>query len=311
MVAPRVRIVLNPRAGSGAALRKLPEVEAAVSRLALSYDVRKTEGPGDATRLAREAAAEGIETLAVMGGDGTLNEIVQAYVDPAGAAVAGPSILVVPAGTGGDYRKSLGLSDRSREAVQKLRGGQKKRVDLGWLDVTSDTGEKVSRAFVNITSFGIGGVTDKLVNDSPKWLGGRASFLVGATRAMLSYENANVRVRVDGKDFYEGAIVNVAVALGKYFGGGMKVAPEADLSDGLFDVVSIGDFSKIASLGLTRLIYSGAHIDTPGIKHARGSVVEAEPVSSRSKVLIDMDGETPGRLPLRAIVVPGAIEVHV
>jgi diacylglycerol kinase family enzyme len=218
---------------------------------------------------------------------------------------------VVPAGTGGDYRKTLGLSDRSREAVQKLRGGEKKRVDLGHLLVTNDAGERVSRAFINITSFGIGGVTDKLVNDSPKWLGGRASFLVGAVRALATYQNANVRVRVDGEDFYEGGIVNVAIALGKYFGGGMKVAPDADPSDGLFDIISIGDFSRIASLGLTRLIYQGAHVEQPGVQHRKGRLIEAEPISSRSKVLIDMDGETPGRLPLRATVVPGALELHV
>jgi diacylglycerol kinase (ATP) len=311
MSAPRVRILLNPRAGSGAALRKLPEVEAALARLDFSFDVRKTEGPRDATRLVRQAAEDGIDILAVLGGDGTLNELAHAYVDEDGTARGGPAVLVVPAGTGGDYRKTLGLSDRSREAIQKLRAGTKKRVDLGHLEATDEHGAKVHRAFINITSFGIGGVTDQLVNDAPKWLGGRASFLVGAVRALAVYQNANVRVRVDGEDFYEGGIVNVAIALGKYFGGGMKVAPEADPSDGLFDVVSIGDFSRIASLGLTRLIYSGAHIEEPGIQHRRGAVVEAEPVSSRSKVLIDMDGETPGRLPLRATVVPGALEVFV
>lgn len=308
MSPPRVRVVLNPRAGSGAALRKLPEVESAIRRLDFSYDVKKTTGPGDATRIAREAAQDGVETLAVMGGDGTLNEIAHAYVDEAGQAVPGPALLVVPAGTGGDYRKTFGLKESSREAVQRLRG-QKQRVDLGHLVVSDDHGEKASRAFINITSFGIGGVTDKLVNESPKWLGGRASFFLGAARALVTYQNANVRVRVDGEDFYEGGIVNVAIALGKYFGGGMKVAPDADPSDGLFDVVSIGDFSRTASLGLTRLIYQGDHIEHDGVRHRKGKVVEAEPVSSRSKVLIDMDGETPGRLPLRATILPGALEV--
>jgi len=120
-----------------------------------------------------------------------------------------------------------------------------------------------------------------------------------------------VLLRVDGKTHIEGPIFNVAIANGRYFGGGMQVAPEADPQDGLFDVVTLYDLGRLEALGLASKIYKGTHIGTPGVFTTRGRLVEAEPLRPEEPVLIDMDGETPGRLPLRIEVAPGALRFRI
>jgi diacylglycerol kinase (ATP) len=307
----KLRVLVNPKAGSGAGERRLPEVERALRRFGLAYQVVRTTRPGDAGELLRRAQADGVECVALVGGDGTLNEACQGYLDPAGDPTPGPDLALIPAGTGGDFRKTFELGSSVDEAVHRMRDSNPRPIDLGILEATAPDGAPIVRAFVNITSFGLGGLTDKIVNSSPKWMGGRAAFLIGAVRALAVYRNAPVVVRVDGTVHVEGPIVNVAVANGRYFGGGMKIAPNADPCDGLFDVVALGDLTRGESLGLTHKIYLGSHIGANKVSVTRGARVEAEPLRSRDHVLIDMDGETPGRLPLVARVAPAALRILV
>lgn len=306
----KLRVLLNPKAGGGAAERKLPELRQALSRAGLGFDVARTERPGQAGELVRRAHEDGIECIAVVGGDGTLNEACQAYVDAEGNPRPGPDLALIPAGTGGDFRKTFGLSSSLEDAVERLATAEPRPLDLGILELTSDSGARVVRAFVNITSFGLGGLTDRIVNTSPKWMGGRAAFFVGTLRALVAYRNAPVIVRVDGEARIEGPIVNVAIANGRYFGGGMKIAPDADPADGLFDVVALGDLRVAESMALTHKIYLGSHVSAPKVSVCRGARVEAEPLRSSEPVLIDMDGETPGRLPLTARVAPAALRIR-
>ncbi len=302
-----LRIILNPRAGSGSAARGLPRLKAALDRRSLDYTIVETQGPGDASRLAREAIADGVERLGVVGGDGTLNEASQAYIDSQGEAVEGPKLGLIPFGTGGDFRKTFGLTRDLEAAVARLIDSPGRPVDLGSLSVTNADGEPSVEAFLNITSFGIGGLTDQLVNAGPKWLGGKAAFLLGTVRALAAYRNVPVTVAVDGKPFIEGPILNVAIANGQFFGGGMHIAPDAEPDDGLFDVVALCDLTRATAVGLTQRIYAGTHLTHGGVRHTRGKLVEAAPVFPFRHALIDMDGETPGRLPLTARVLPGAV----
>jgi len=306
----KLRVLVNPKAGSGTARRKMPEVERALGQAGVTFEWAETERPGDAARLVRKARADGVECLAVMGGDGTLNEVAQAYLNDEGVPIAGPDLALLPAGTGGDFKKTFDLGDGVHQAVARLVGATPRAIDLGVLSLTSDAGTRVTRAFINITSFGIGGLTDRIVNRSPKWMGGRAAFFLGTLRAMAAYRNAPVTLRVDGRVVLEGPIFNVAIANGKYFGGGMKIAPDADPGDGRFDVVALGDMTPLQSVALSSKIYAGTHLGEPRISVARGTEVEADPLGAHHEVLIDMDGETPGRLPLTARVAKGALRIR-
>jgi diacylglycerol kinase (ATP) len=307
MATLRVRVILNPRAASGKALARLPEVEAALRRDDLEHEIVLTQRPGHGTELAKAAQADGVDVLVAMGGDGTLNEVVQAFVGPEGEPVKGPDLALVPAGTGGDFKRTLGLSDSIEGAVGRIRHGGRRAVDLGVLHIEPHPGVQSLRAFVNVTSFGIGGEVDAIVNKSPKWLGGKASFFVATVRAMARYRNASVRVKVDGAVWYEGPAFNVAIANGRFFGGGMLIAPQADASDGRLELICIGDLSKIEAAGLSSKIYQGTHVSAHGVKVTSGTLIEAEPLHPWASVLLDVDGEQPGKLPLRATLAKGAL----
>jgi diacylglycerol kinase (ATP) len=307
MVTERVRVILNPRAAHGRALALLPEVEAALRRNELEHEIVLTQGPGHATLLGQAALGDGVDVIVAMGGDGTLNEVLQAFVSGEGVPIHGPDLALVPAGTGGDFKRTLSLPDSVDEAVRRIRHGTRRAVDLGILHFEPHAGQLGVRAFVNVTSFGIGGQVDAIVNRSPKWMGGKVSFFVATVRAMASYKNASVRVKIDGEAWYEGAAFNVAIANGRFFGGGMMIAPHADPSDGLFQVVCIGDLTKIEAAGLSSKIYKGEHLSAPGVKVTTGTRVEAEAIHPWATVLIDVDGEQPGKLPLTATVAKGAL----
>jgi YegS/Rv2252/BmrU family lipid kinase len=306
-----LRVILNPTAGSGAATRKKAAIVRALTVAGSAPEVVHTEGPGDAGRLVRDARRDGVECVVLVGGDGTLNDAVQGYLEPDGSVAHGPDFGLIPSGTGGDFRRTFQIGDAVEEAASRILNASPRPLDLGLLSVTGHDGQQLRRAFINITSFGIGGLTDRIVNSSPKWMGGKAAFFLGTLRAMLVYKNAPVRVRVDGTVMLESPIFNVALANGRYFGGGMLIAPEADPADGLLDVVALQDLSKLQSSLLAQHIYEGAHLSRPGVSVARGKVVEAEPLAAGTEVLVDMDGETPGRLPLRAELAPGALRLRV
>ncbi|HEY6078836.1 MAG TPA: YegS/Rv2252/BmrU family lipid kinase [Polyangiaceae bacterium] len=306
-----MRIILNPTAASGGAGRKKGAIVRALTVGGAAPEVVQTEGPGDAGRLIREARRDGVECVVVVGGDGTLNDAAQGFLEADGSVARGPDLALIPSGTGGDFRRTFGLSDSIEEAAARLLAATPRPIDLGLLSVTSDSGERLRRAFINITSFGIGGLTDRIVNSSPKWMGGKAAFLLGTLRAMLVYRNVPVRVLVDGQPVLEAPIFNVALANARYFGGGMLIAPEADPSDGLLDVIALHDLSRVQGIALAQHIYKGSHLGQPGVLVARGKVVEAEPLARGAEVLVDMDGETPGRLPIRAELAPGALRLRV
>lgn len=307
----KLRVISNPSAGSGSAVRRLPELKQLLENRGIKADFAATARPGDATRLVHEARAAGVECLLVMGGDGTLNEVSQGYIDGDGQPLPGPDIALAPSGTGGDFRKTFGLGTTLEEAVERLVTAQSRPLDLGLLELSAPSGETIRRAFLNITSFGLGGLTDRLVNAGPKWIGGRAAFFVGSLRALISYQNAPVRVLIDDEPWLEAPIVNVALANGQYFGGGMKIAPEADPSDGLLDVIAMHDLTRAEGVALAPHLYQGTHVGRPGVRVARGAVIRAESLHPQREVLIDMDGETPGRLPLVARVAKGALRIRV
>jgi len=303
----KLLVIANPQSRAGRTAERLPEIERALRRQGLSYELVCTQRPGHASEIARGARTREFDVIAVVGGDGTLNEVAQAYLDDEGRKVEGPDLAIIPSGTGGDFRKTLDLSGSLEEAVAQLRFGRRRAIDLGVLHARDHAGRNMMRAFVNIASFGVGGAALGLVNAAPKWLHGRATYLFGTLRALTSYRNVEVRLRIDGVPFYEGRIFSVAIANGRYFGGGMKIAPHADPSDGKLEVVVLGDLSPTEVVALAPKIYSGGHLGTQGVSLGSGRAIEAEPVHAWSSVLLDVDGEGPGKLPIRALVEPGAL----
>jgi YegS/Rv2252/BmrU family lipid kinase len=300
-------VIANPMARAGKVGRQWPQLEQGIQRALGSFEARFTTGPGQATVVARRALDEGAERIAVVGGDGTINEVLNGFVDPTSGNVRDQAALVViPVGTGGDFSRSVGLA--GVDFVHALAAASERRIDVGRAEMTSAAGRPLVRHFLNISSFGASGLIDNMVNSTTKVLGAKASFMLGTLKGLVTYKNQRVRLRIDDT-FDEEVLINVvAVANGRYFGGSMRIAPYAVLDDGLFEVVVVGDYSLVDFVRRSSRIYAGTHMDLPDIRRFSGKRVEAAPVHG-NRVLIDLDGEQPGILPVRYDIVPAAVRL--
>jgi YegS/Rv2252/BmrU family lipid kinase len=265
-----------------------------------------THAPGDATGLAARAIREGAGTVVAVGGDGTVNEVCNGFfvdgVDPSKAALG-----VLPMGTGGDFRRTVGIPDEFEAAIQVLRRRNLRRIDAGRIEMWGLDGRPLTRHFVNIADAGIGGVVVERVNRTTKMFGGRASFQYAAMMTLLTFKPPPVIVDSDEGSF-QGRAQNVVVANCQYFGGSMHVAPGAVPDDGLLDVVVFGDIARFEALRSIGDIYKAKHVENPKVRGWRTRELR---VSSEERVLIDVDGEMCGTLPATFTVVPRAIDLVV
>jgi len=310
MVMPRTVLIVNPKSQGGRLGKRWVEAADTIGR-AFPFDEAITQGPGDATRLAREALRAGAERVVAIGGDGTINEVVNGFFDDAGAPIApDASFAVIPFGTGGDFRRTLQLPTDLASAAKVIAANHRRKIDVGRLEFTATAGGRAARMFANIASFGVSGVVDRLVNESGKKLG-RLSFLAASARATWSYKNQRVQLVFDGKDRVEATINTVAIANGRYFGGAMMVAPNAEVDDGAFDVIAMGDFGFGDLLASGRRLFNGTHLTMDKVTARRAKVVDAEPIEPSAVVELDIDGENLGRLPARFEIVASALWVVV
>lgn len=306
MLAPRTVVVVNPKSQGGKLGKRWREVAETLGR-AFPFDEVMTSGQGDATRLTREALKAGAERIVAIGGDGTVNEVVNGFFENGEPVAPEASFALIPFGTGGDFRRTLVLPTSIEEAAAVIAANKRKKIDVGKLSFVASDGSQATRIFANIASFGVSGVVDRLVNESGKKLGGRLSFFLASARATWSYKNQRVQLVLDGKDRIDATINTVAVANGKYFGGGMKVAPAAELDDGVFEVICMGDLGFGELLASSRKLYSGTHLSMDKVSARRARVIDAEPVDPNGVVELDVDGEAPGRLPARFEMMPAAL----
>lgn len=303
-------IIVNPNSANGNTRKIWPVIESAVKRKIGSFDTWWTERVGHGMELARKGAEQGYELLICVGGDGTNNEMINGLMNEDGTPV-NPKLAygLICMGTGGDFRKTALIPKDFREAVDWLPGEKTTRIDVGRMEMTDHQDRKVVRFFGNITSLGIGGEVDERVNNTSKALGGFASFAWASLGAMISYRNKRVRLILDDeRDLGERKIFAVAVANGQFFGGGMHIAPHANLSDGLFDVIIIGDLGKVESLMKMPKIYQAAHMHFDKVEQYRAKKVVA---LSDERVLLDVDGEQPGKLPVTFTICPGALKLKI
>jgi len=308
-IGERLFVVANPVAAGGSVGTEWDDIASTIRSVLGPFAWAKTERPGHAVELVRAALSDGYDIIGSLGGDGTHNEVVNGFFQDGQPIRPGAALALLPFGTGGDFRKTLGLTGELVQSVLRLARGESSPCDVGHLRFVNNAGELAERYFINITSFGLGGLVDKKVNESSKVFGGKVSFLLGSVRALAEFVPRKIRLTVDGATS-EVVINNVAVANGRYFGGGMKIAPHAELDDGLFDVVILRpqEFSELLSNAIK--LYEGRHFESAAVSLLRGKVVHAEPAQEGDHILLDVDGEAPGRLPTTFTILPKAIELY-
>ncbi|UCD85759.1 MAG: diacylglycerol kinase family lipid kinase [Deltaproteobacteria bacterium] len=304
----KTKVIINPHSANRSTRRQWPGIAEGIKRSIGDFDWEFTTGPNTAPELTRNALREGYEMVVGVGGDGTNNEIINGFFE-ADLAINPEAVYgMICRGTGSDLIRTLGIPRDPGEAARILAGKRTRRIDLGRLSFRDHRGREARRYFINIASFGIGGEVDARVNQTTKAFGGWISFLYGSVRANFAYKNKSVDIELDGDSLGTRKIFNSAIANGQYFGGGMRVAPQARMDDGLFDIVIMGDLSFLESVRMARLIYKGDHVNLPKIESFRGKKLSA---TSEQRVLLDVDGEQPGILPASLEIIPGAIRIKV
>ena len=308
MALPRTLLVVNPQSQNGSLGRKWPELSKIVRREIGSFEEAYTRGPNDATELTRQALQNGVELVVAIGGDGTINEVANGFFDGGEAVAPKAAMGLLPFGTGGDFRKSLNIPKDMAKSAAILGRHKIKAIDLGNLDYSHRAGGTGQRIFVNITSFGMSGEVDEQVNAASKRLGGRVTFMLATLKTSIAFRAKRVRMVFDDQEdkAVESTISTVAVANGRFFGGGMQVAPKAELADGSFDVVALEDMGLGKSLLFSRHIYKGTHLALDEVSSRRAKKVYAESIDGQD-VIIDMDGEVPGILPATFTIMPEAL----
>jgi YegS/Rv2252/BmrU family lipid kinase len=307
-------VVVNPRSASGRTMHEWPTIDRALRAVYPGMAVGFTRARGDATTMVRTALNEGHHEIVAIGGDGTINEAVNGFFGAKGAISPDAVFAFVTSGTGGDYRKTYGVEDGALAAIARLGKASVRAVDVGRISCLSVKGQPSTRYFANISSFGLSGVIVESVNRAriAKLFGGKFAFAFHSAVAALLYRDRAVRIHTDSGLDEIARIATVAIANGRYFGGGMMVAPDAKPDDGLFDVVIIGSSPKAKAMADMKLLYTGQHVNRPNVRVVRAHKVVAAPVAETKgrPVFIEADGENVGKLPATFEILPRALNLR-
>ncbi len=304
MVKLQTKVIVNPVAGARSTRRKWPIINRLLERIGLTFDFNYTEGVGHAIELAQAAASDGYRYLVAVGGDGTVNEVANGILLSRNAAAT--VLGVVSTGTGSDFARSAGLARDYTTACNNLTSSKRLTIDVGVVEYQRD-GKRHERFFVNSAGVGFDAAVVKETERLPKFFGGTIPYVAGMLRTLVSYRNKNIVLKV-GDEEERKRVLNVAVANGNYCGGGMRIAPDAELDDKLLDVVVFGDMSKFEILKEFPTIYKGTHINHPKVSVKKAANVSIE---SAKPMLVYADGELLGECPATFRVVPAALSLVV
>jgi YegS/Rv2252/BmrU family lipid kinase len=214
---------------------------------------------------------------------------------------------VIARGTGWDFVRTYGIPRRLERAVEVALHGRTRTIDAGLASYRAWDGAEAQTWFANVASVGMSGAVAQRANETTKALGGKASYLLALMRVFAAWKNSGLHVTVDGET-RDGTMQDVVVANGRYFGGGMKICPDAEPDDGLLDVLLLGDLTKRdLALNVPKL-YRGTHLPHPKAELLRGRTAVIE---SAEPLPVELDGEQPGTTPIRFETVPGALRLRV
>jgi diacylglycerol kinase (ATP) len=301
-LTPKTVFLVNPASAAGSTGRRWPELAHRAAALGLTGDALISEAPGHLTELASRAHADGATRLVVVGGDGSVNEVVNGL-----GKASGVELAVIPRGTGWDFARTFGIPRGLDDAVRVALDGAVREIDLGRAVYRTWSGDEGQAYFANVASAGISGAIAKRANETSKALGGKVSYYWATLAVFVRWQTGELRVRFDDES-REGKMIDVLVCNGRFVGGGMMMCPEAEPDDGLFDLLLIGDVTKRDVLVTLPKTYRGKHLPHPRLELARASSVT---VDAEEPLPVELDGEQPGTTPARFEVVPRTLRLRV
>jgi len=287
-------VILNPAAGRCRAMRHQQTLESLLQQASrhtgMTWRMVRTTRAGQATELARQAAEEGASVVVAAGGDGTCGEV-------ANGIVGTPARLgILPLGTGNDFARCAGISENLHTAVENLFTGKPRRVDLGWVN---------GRYFINIAGCGFDAAVAERVNRGFRLLSGTAAYIAAVVHTLITFKPPHMRITMDDEEVYLRALL-CTVANTQSYGAGMRIAPYAQIDDGLLDVCIAQVVSKLEFLRVFPRVYKGTHISHPRFLMRTAQRVRVE---STPPAPVLVDGDVMGTTPAEFRVYPAAIDV--
>lgn len=304
----RTFVVVNPASAARSTRRHWDLIAQKLRRAIGPFEHAFTDAPRHATTLTLDALSAGYELVIAVGGDGTANEVACGFFQGTRPIAPHAVLGVIPRGTGCDLPRTMNSGRTVEEACARMAGPGVRAIDVGHVTFVADDGGPAERVFLNVLSFGCGGAVVHALGSGAKRVGGKLAFMMTTARVLLRYRDQAVTVSTDGGPAESLAITNYAVCNGRYFGGGMKVAPTAEVDDGLLDTTIWTGFGLSDFILKRRSIYDGTHVEARGTKVSRIRRLQA---TSTERVLLDVDGEAAGRLPIRVEVLPRALRFKV
>jgi len=306
MASHETVFIVNPHAGGGSTAIRWPRIAVKAKRILSEFKTVLTRLPGDATTLTTAAVVEGTRRLVVVGGDGTLNEVINSLMAFDRELRERVCIGIVPNGTGCDFARTLSIPKNIDEALTLIQTMPIRPIDVGRIIFKNKAGRRSHRFFVNVASFGLGGEVAHQVRKAPRSLGPAFAFFWATMIAVLRYGKKHIHLKIDENPSVTWRLWNVAIANGRYHGGGMLVAPDALPDDGVFHITVIGNLPLHRIFSNLTHLYNGRIHQVEGVAGFTGTRVEA---ASNQPVLLDIDGEGPGTLPSIMSLIPGALNL--
>jgi YegS/Rv2252/BmrU family lipid kinase len=306
--ANKTFVVVNPTAGGGLGRRLWPQVAQDLKKKIGPFDFEETTSNGHGRFLAAEAAHAGYSLLIAFGGDGTIHEVANGIYEA--ASQRRPTLGILCVGTGGDLIKTLNIPKNLSDQIGIVSGKKTRLIDLGRVDY-ANKGKKESRIFINVANAGLGAEVVRRVHSSRKLFGRKLAYLSATFSSYLSWHPRKIALANNHQEMradWPKKMYSVVIANGRFFGGGMPIAPSADPSDGLFDLIVIGELNPLLGGLAIPLLYSKQLHHLPNVRTDR---VKRISLSSDEPVDLDIDGESIGSLPATFEIIPKALEIKV
>ena len=304
----KILAIVNPVSNNGKTEDNWPKYSKIFINSGLKIEERFSKYPLHASKIAREAVKNGYSYIMVVGGDGTVNEVVNGLIDNDKLYSKEIKLIIFSQGTGSDLIRSLDLSSKPEKIVELIKRRQIKNIDIIKADYIDHSGRQSSRYFINAADCGLGAEVAARVNRSKKLLDGSISYFFAVFSALYKYNNKNVIIKADGNKIYEGLINTAVAANGKYFGGGIKVAPEAELESGKINFVLLKDFSKFGIAVNLVKGYKGSHLNHPLVESLNAQNIS---IYTDDIINLEVDGENIGRAPLTFSIIKEKLPVLV
>ncbi|MGM0878824.1 MAG: diacylglycerol/lipid kinase family protein [Bacillota bacterium] len=290
--------IVNKVSGNGRALKIWYQIEKKLQEKNVYYCVHFTQKPKHATLLVQELISkEKVTVIVAVGGDGTIHEVINGLVG------TNTPLGVIPAGSGNDFSRGLGIPLKHDKALERILSGKPKIIDIGFVNSTY---------FCTVAGIGFDGEVAHVTNASiyKKLLNlirmGHISYIISAIKVLFQYKPMDISIMIDKKLYKFQKVWLIAVANLPFYGGGLVICPKAESNDGLFDICIVQGMSKWEFLRIFPLVFKGNHTSSPSIKIIKGKELE---IYSPTPLMIHGDGEVIGQTPARISIEPCALYV--